>query len=394
MEKIVIGVDPHKLSATIEVVDHHETVLASGRFATDKGGYAAMRRHVAGWPERVWAVEGSNGAGRSLAQRLLADGEQVVDVPAKLSARARMLDTGHGRKTDADDAHSVAVAAVRAKQLRTLALDPELEALRMLVDRREELAKQRTQTANRLQRLLAELTPGSAKKDITTAQAKAILAGVRPRDLVGKTQRRLAAEQLAELVVIEKKIKTLTTELKQMVAATGSRLMELPGVGPIVAARVLADVGDVTRFADRNRFASWTGTAPIEASSGEVVRHRLSRAGNRRMNHMIHIAAATQIRLDTEGRAYYRRKLAAGKTRMEAMRCLKRRISDALYRQLVADARASETGPGGHCGASLTSSAVDLPPHIDTSDQPLPGPAAPTLQLPRPARKTTALTPG
>jgi len=394
MEKIVIGVDPHKLSATIEVVDHHERVLASGRFATDKGGYAAMRRHVAGWPERVWAVEGSNGAGRSLAQRLLADGEQVVDVPAKLSARARMLDTGHGRKTDADDAHSVAVAAVRAKQLRTLALDPELEALRMLVDRREELAKQRTQTANRLQRLLAELTPGSAKKDITTAQAKAILAGVRPRDLVGKTQRRLAAEQLAELVVIEKKIKTLTTELKQMVAATGSRLMELPGVGPIVAARVLADVGDVTRFADRNRFASWTGTAPIEASSGEVVRHRLSRAGNRRMNHMIHIAAATQIRLDTEGRAYYRRKLAAGKTRMEAMRCLKRRISDALYRQLVADARANETGPGGHCGASLTSSAVDLPPHIDTSDQPLPGPAAPTLQPPRPARKTTALTPG
>ena len=114
------------------------------------------------------------------------------------------------------------------------------------------------------------------------------------------------------------------------------------------------------------------------------------------MNHMIHIAAATQIRLDTEGRAYYRRKLAAGKTRMEAMRCLKRRISDALYRQLVADARASETGPGGHCGASLTSSAVDLPPHIDTSDQPLPGPANPTLQPHRPPGRPTpgALTSG
>ena len=111
--------------------------------------------------------------------------------------------------------------------------------------------------------------------------------------------------------------------------------MDLPGVGPVVAARILADVGDVARFADRNRFASWTGTAPIEASSGEQVRHRLSRAGNRRMNHMIHIAAATQIRLDTPGRAYYRRKLAAGKTRLEAMRCLKRRISDALYRQLA-----------------------------------------------------------
>ena len=111
--------------------------------------------------------------------------------------------------------------------------------------------------------------------------------------------------------------------------------MDLPGVGPVVAARILADVGDVARFADRNRFASWTGTAPLDASSGEQIRHRLSRAGNRQMNHMIHIAAATQIRLDTAGRAYYRRKLAAGKTRMEAMRCLKRRISDAVYRQLA-----------------------------------------------------------
>ena len=221
-----------------------------------------------------------------------------------------------------------------------LAVDAELEALRMLVDRRDELARQRIQTVNRLQRLLAELTPGQAKKDITAAQAKTILASVRPRDLAGKTRRRLAAEQLADLVAVEKKIKALTKELKAMVAGHAApTLMDLPGVGPVVAARVLADVGDVARFADRNRFASWTGTAPIEASSGETVRHRLSRAGNRRMNHMIHIAATTQIRLDTEGRAYYRRKLAAGKTRMEAMRCLKRRISDALYRQLVADAQ-------------------------------------------------------
>jgi len=398
MERIVIGVDPHKLSATIEVVDRHENVLASGRFATDKAGYAAMRRQVAAWPERTWAVEGSNGAGRPLAQRLLANGEHVVDVPAKLAARARMLDTGHGRKTDAHDAHSVAVAAVRAKELRVLALDPQLEALRMLVDRRQELARQRTQTANRLQRLLAELTPGRAKKDITTRQAKAILAAVRPPDLVGKTRRRLAVEQLTDLVAIEKRIKSLSKELKGRVADSGSTLMDLPGVGPIVAARVLADVGDVTRFADRNRFASWTGTAPIEASSGEQVRHRLSRAGNRRMNHMLHIAAATQIRLDTEGRRYYRRKLATGKTRMEAMRCLKRRISDAIYRQLVADARraalnnareSSEADPGGHCGATQKSSAVNLPPHIDTSDQPLPGPATTTLQ-PGPGLRNSA----
>ena len=391
--KVFIGLDPHKLSATIEIVDEHETVLATGRVSTDRAGYAAMRKTASGWPERVWAVEGSNGAGRPLAQRLLADGEQVVDVPAKLSARARLFDTGHNRKTDAHDAHAVAAVAVRTKGLRVLSYEVELEALRMLADRREELARTRIQTVNRLQRLLSELTPGKAKKDITTGQAKAILASVRPRDLAGKTRRRLAAEQLAELVVVEKKIKALTKELKEMVLAGGSKLMDLPGVGPVVAARILADVGDVARFADRNRFASWTGTAPLDASSGEHVRHRLSRAGNRKMNHMLHIAAATQARLDTPGRAYYRRKLGAGKTRMEAMRCLKRRISDAVYRQLLADARAAEqttaeTGPGGHCGASQESSAVDLPPHIDTSDQPLPGPAKPTLQpTPRP-RKT------
>ena len=166
-----------------------------------------------------------------------------------------------------------------------------------------------------------------------------------------------------------------------------------------MAARILADVGDVARFADRNRFASWTGTAPLDASSGEHTRHRLSRAGNCRMNRVLHIAATTQIRLDTEGRAYYRRKLAAGKSRMAAMRCLKRRISDAVYRQLIADATACqnrplETGPGGQCGATLDSSAVDLPPHIDTSDQPLPGPAHPTLPAAGPAANPAASTAG
>jgi transposase len=161
--------------------------------------------------------------------------------------------------------------------------------------------------------------------------------------------------------------------------------MDLHGVGPVVAARVLADVGDVTRFADRNRFASWTGTAPLDASSGEQHRHRLSRAGNRRMNHMIHIAAISQIRLDTDGRDYYRRKRAEGKKPLEAIRCLKRRISDAIYRQLLEDAQRAAaadvgTGPGGHCRASQESSAVDLPLLIDTSDQPLPGPAEKTLR--------------
>ena len=380
MEHVIIGVDPHKLSATIEIVDGQEKLLGSGRFTTDQAGYAAMRTYTRAWPDRVWAVEGANGVGRPLAQRLLEAGEKVMDVPAKLAARVRLFDTGHNRKTDARDAHSIAVVAVRTSNLRVLKVDGELEALRMLTDRREALTRRRVQTVNRLQALLAELLPGQAKKDITALQAKAMLARVRPRDVAGKTRRRIAAEELSELIVVDTKIKKATAELKAMVLARNSRLMDLHGVGPVVAARVLADVGDVTRFADRNRFASWTGTAPLDASSGEQNRHRLSRAGNRRMNHMIHIAAVTQLRLDTEGRAYYRRKRADGKKPMEAMRCLKRRISDAVYRQLVADAqRLAGAGPEGHCGATQESSAVDLPPHIDTSDQPLPGPAHPTL---------------
>ncbi|WP_404351729.1 IS110 family transposase [Phycicoccus jejuensis] len=394
MARVFIGVDPHRLSATIEVVDETETVLATGRFGTDKAGYAAMRRHVASYPERVWAVEGSNGTGRPLGQRLLADGEQVVDVPAKLSARARLLDTGHNRKTDAHDAHAVAVVAVRNRRLRVLSYDADLEVLRMLVDRREELTRAKVQAVNRLHRVLSELLPGQAKKDITVLQAKAILASVRPRDQVGKTRKLLALEYLAEMAAIEKKVKSSSKELKALVLARGSHLMDLTGVGPVVAARILADVGDVARFTDRNRFASWTGTAPLDASSGEQIRHRLSRAGNRKANHVIHIAAACQIRVDGPGRDYYRRKLAAGKTRMEAMRCLKRRISDALFRQLRADAVAGmDAGPRGHRGASLISSAAGFHPHTDTSDQPLPGPAPTTLPATTTPRKTTSPRP-
>ena len=393
MEQVIIGVDPHKLSATIEVVDHQERLLGSGRFATDQVGYTAMRTYAKAWPARVWAVEGANGAGRPLAQRLLEDGEVVIDVPAKLAARVRLFDTGHNRKTDAHDAHSIAAVAVRTKTLRVLAVDGELEALRLLVDRRDALSRRRVQTVNRLHALLAELIPGQGKKDITAAQAKALLATIRPHDVAGKTRRRIAVEELTELVAVDAKIKKSTAELKALVLARGSSLMDLHGVGPVVAARVLADVGDVARFADRNRFASWTGTAPLDASSGENNRHRLSRAGNRRVNHVIHIAAVTQLRLNTEGQAYYRRKRAEGKKPLEAMRCLKRRISDALYRQLVTDAAAAQAegtkaGPGGHRGASHVSSAAGSHPHTSTSDQPLPGPAQPTLRPTDPPRKT------
>jgi len=257
----------------------------------------------------------------------------------------RVFDTGHGRKTDATDAHSIAMVALRTRGLHQLRADEDLTVLRLLADRRGELSRSRNRTLNRLHRLLAELIPAGAPRHLSALQAKALLAGVRPRDVAGRTRRALAADLLAELEVLDSKLKTLKRRLAEAVTAAGSGLMDIYGVGPAGAARILADVGDVARFADRNRFASWTGTAPIDASSGEQIRHRLSRAGNRRLNHVLYIAAIVQIRHDTPGRAYYRRKLAEGKTPLEALRCLRRRLSDVVYRQLLADAqKANQTG--------------------------------------------------
>ena len=374
--RVIIGMDPHKLSATIEVLDDREQVLGGGRYGTDREGYRQMLASGRGWPERVWAVEGSNGIGRHLAQRLVADGETVVDVPAKLSARARVFSTGHGRKTDATDAHSIAVVAVRTAALHPVTADDDLVVLRLFSDRRDELAHARTQTVNRLHRLLLELIPAGAPRSLSALQAKALLATVRPRDVAGRTRRALAVELLAEIVVLDRKLKHSEQQLREAVTAAGSTLTDLYGMGPVGAARVLGDVGDIRRFPSKHHFASWTGTAPIDASSGQHQRHRLSRAGNRRINRVLHVMAIVQIRHDTEGRAYYRRKLAAGKTPMEALRCLKRRLSDVVYRQLVADTTPTvEASPGGHPGATLQSSATSPTPTAGTSEQSQPGPA-------------------
>ena len=287
----------------------------TGRFGTDRAGYRSMLALGRRWSDRVWAVEGSQGIGRHLAQRLVADGEPVVDVPAKLSARARVFSTGQGRKTDATDAHAIALVAVRTRTLQPVTADGPVMVLRLLSDRRDELAQDRTQVVTRLHRLLLELIPGGAPRFLSATQAKTLLAGVRPRDLVGKTRRALAVELLTELVALDGKLKASEQALRQAVTETGSGLMGLYGLGPVGAARVLGDIGTIARFPSKAHFASWNGTAPIDASSGQRVRHRLSRAGNRRINRVLHVMAIVQIRHQTEGRAYYQRKLAAGKTR-------------------------------------------------------------------------------
>ncbi|PKW26604.1 transposase [Phycicoccus duodecadis] len=383
---VVIGMDPHKRSVTIEVMTADESIVHRGRYATDEAGFTALLEHAEQWPQRVWAVEGCNGIGRHVATRLVAAGEQVVDVPPKLSARVRTFATGQGRKTDATDAHSVALVGTRMSGLRPVVADADRDVLRILVDRRRSIGEEHTYKINQLHALLLELVPGGAKRDLSAAQARKILTGVRPRDVVGKTRKRVATELVADLERLYARKKAANKELTVLLRATGTTLTDLHGIGPSGAARLLVEVGDITRFPDKGHFASWTGTAPIDASSGDNVRHRLSRGGNRKINRVLHIMAVVQLRNATEGRAYYDRKVAAGKTPNEAMRCLKRRLSDLVYRALLDDlSRGAATGPGGHTGNGSDSSATGSQPDTGSSDKSLPGPATtkPTTGIPK-----------
>ena len=374
-QAVVLGMDPHKRTVTVEAMDVGETVLGGGRYATTREGYRAMLAWARQFADRVWAIEGCAGIGHHVAARLAADGETVIDVPPKLSARMRVYATGQGRKTDATDAHSVALVGVRISGLRPFVDDTGLAVLRVLVDRRRSLGEDHVRMTSQLHALLLELIPGGAKKDLSARQAKKLLATVRPRDAAGKTRRRVAAELIADLERVYQRQKAADKELSALLAETGTSLTRLPGIGPQGAARLLVEVGDITRFPDKAHFASWTGTAPIDASSGDQVRHRLSRGGNRQINRVLHIMAIVQLRNPSDGRDYYDRKKADGKTSMEAIRCVKRRLSDIVYRTMLDDAlRHERTGPVGHSGTSLSSSAADSNPVIDASDQSLPGP--------------------
>ena len=368
---VVIGVDPAKRSHAIEVIDGRERTQAAGVFANDNVGYRQMREIARRYPQRVWAVEGAGGVGKQLAQRLVADGETVIDVPPKLSTRVRAMTTGHGRKTDPTDARAVAIVALRNTNLTRVVADDEMVALRLLSERRRDLVRSRTQAVSRLHQVLMELIPSGASRNLTAAKAKQLLATVRPRDIAGKARRQLAVDYIDDVVALDRKLKTVEARIKEAVDDTGTTLTQIVGVGHVTAAMILGEVGNVARFPSNDHFASYTGTAPLDASSGDVIRHRLSRAGNRQLNHALHMIAIAHRRFDPRGRDYYARKLAAGKGSKGALRCLKRRLSDVVFRHLVGDA--TTKSPGGQAGASLQSSAADPIPMADTSEQPLPG---------------------
>ena len=379
-ERVVIAVDPHKASWTAAAVSSSLAPLATLRTPVSRQGYRQLRRFAAHWPDAEWAIEGATGLGAPLAAWLSADGIEAVDVPAKLATRVRMLSTGHGRKNDDADAVSVGIAALTAPRLRSAAVEDAIITLRALVEHRDDIVRTRTQTVNRLHVLLTGLLPGGAPRHLDADTAARLLSTVRPRATGPATLRRLAAELIAEVRHLDRRIATASTQISDAVAASGTTLTQLRGIGDLTAGKIIGRVGDITRFRSPAAFASYTGTAPIEVSSGDVVRHRLSRAGDRQLNYCLHIAAITQLKHDGPGRDYYLRKRACGKSHKEALRCLKRRLSDAVYRQLLrdaqGDAQASQAAsPRGQQGATTNSRAAGSTPNTSSSDKSLPGPA-------------------
>jgi transposase len=341
--KILIGVDPHKTSIAVAAVDEDAgELLERASFPQDRAGLRALERWAKRFPERRWAMENARGLGRHLAGRLTATGESVVDVPPKLSARVRVLSSGNARKNDGVDALAIALAASRNERLAAMDPEADSEVLRLLSERREDLVAERTRALNRLHGLLRDLLPGGVAGKLSADRAARILRGMRSQGCASdRLRRQLASEVLRDIRMLDRKIVDLNTRVEAEVDASRTSLTEIFGVGPILAAMILGTVGDVLRFPTKAHFASYAGTAPVEASSGQVVRHRLSLGGNRKLNYALHMVAISQSRSDALGGAYYRKKIAEGKSRKEALRCLRRRISDAVYKSLVADSQAS-----------------------------------------------------
>jgi transposase len=334
---IVIGIDPHKASVTAAALGPNSDKLDHRRVATSTKTAVHLMVWAASWPERLWAVEGAAGLGHGVAQQLVAAGEKVVDVPAKLAARARLLGSGSARKTDLTDAVSVASVAIHNPRLSPVTAEDHTVVLRLLSDRRDDVVSQRTRTMNRLQVLLRDLVPGGAPRGLSTVAASTFLARIRPLTPTDEQRKRIARELLDDLRRADRQLKSLAKTIAEDVAASSTTLPEIQGVGPILAAKIIGHAGDVTRFESKSHFASYTGTAPVEASSGDVRRHRLNRAGNRQLNTALHTAAIVQARDGGLGRQHYDRKIGELKTPKEAQRSLKRQLANVVYRHLLDD---------------------------------------------------------
>ena len=334
----MIGIDPHKATHTAVAIDDNENVI--GEFTLDASTSQVER--LTGWADgftkREWAVESASGLGYLVARELVGAGETVFDVPPVLASRVRLMGSGRSQKNDPNDARSIAIAALRSDRLAVVERDDHVTVLRLLVKRHRDMARLRNKHCSRLHALLGELEPGGIGAKINATKACGLLDCIDVTDEATRYRVLVAREVADDIARLDQTLKASKNRIASAVEASGTSLTNIVGVGPIGAATIIGYTKDITRFPTKGHYATYNATAPIEASSGGRNRHRLNPRGNRILNHAIHIAAVTQLRHDTNGRTYYAKKIAEGKTPKEVIRALKRRISDAVYRQLKLDA--------------------------------------------------------
>ena len=333
---IVIGVDPHKQSHTAAAVAEATGVLQGERTVTARPvGHEqllAWARSLGG--KRLWALEGCRHVSIALERFLLASGERVVRVPPKLMAGARRSARERG-KSDAIDALAVARAALREPALPTAALEGGSREIRLLLDHREDLVAERTRAQNRLRWHLhelepeLELPPGCLDR---RCWLERLARRLQRREQTAQV--RICRELVRRSGELTRRAHELERELGGLVAAQAPALLQLPGCGTLTAAKLVGETAGADRFGDDARLAMHAGAAPLPASSGKRQRHRLNRSGNRQLNCALHRIAVTQGRVHPPARAYLARREAEGKSRKEALRCLKRHLARVVYRAL------------------------------------------------------------
>ncbi|MDA8202314.1 MAG: IS110 family transposase [Chloroflexi bacterium] len=333
---VTIGADSHKRSHTVVAVDPAGRKLGERTVAATPAGHLELVRWAERWSERCWALEDCRNLSRRLEADLLRAGEQVIRVPPKLMAGARRAGRQRG-KSDPIDALAVARAALREPELPVARLDGPERELRLLVDHREDLVAERTRMQNRLRWYLHELFPGTEPAPRTLGRAHVLAELDRRLEPVPGAVARLGRQLVKLICELSTSINRLEREIDALVDPLAPTLLALQGCGRLSAAKLVGETAGVARFRTRSQYAMHNGTAPVPVWSGNDVRHRLNRGGNRQLNAAIHRIAITQLRLGGAGCTYFERRLAAGDTKSEAIRALRRRISDDVYRRLRVD---------------------------------------------------------
>ena len=278
--------------------------------------------------------------GHHLALWLVAMGELVVDVAPAATARVRQLSRGGRRKNDRIDAAAAACVAALHGDARPVHAETHADSLALLDERRKNLSSNRTRSVNQLHALLRELLPGGGPTELTAAKAAVVLRGLRPVTATDRVRKSLARELVSDIRRYDARLAANAAEMDELLDLHGTTLRRVPGVGPVMAARIIGRTGRASRFPNAAAYANYTGVAPIEVASADSSRHRLSRHGDRELNSALHTVAMVQIRMTSSaGRSYYDKKIAEGKSPREAKRCLKRRLADLCWRTMTRDER-------------------------------------------------------